>query len=152
MNRLDFLKLASVVPASFFLPRTTFENDENIPNILILIFDAWSAANTSLYGYPRKTTPNIDRWAENAIVYHNHYASGHYTYSSTASLLTGVLPWTHKGYWGNPKESILEEFNAKNVFSLPDSHHRSAYTNNLLVSDILGRMSSSLDLLLPKNN
>jgi arylsulfatase A-like enzyme len=86
ISRRDFLKLSSLVPPAFY----------TLPNILILIFDSWTRANSSLYRYPRETTPNITRRAEKAIVYHNHYASGHYTYPSTASLLTGVLPWTQK--------------------------------------------------------
>jgi arylsulfatase A-like enzyme len=145
MNRRDFLKLTTLLPASFFLPRTNFLGPETSPNILILIFDSWSAANTSLYGYPRKTTPNIDKFAEKAIVYHNHYASGHYTYPSTASLLTGVLPWTHQGYWANPGEMILDKFNTSNIFSQFSSHHRFGYTHNSLANSLLNGMSQDID-------
>ena len=120
-SRRDFLKLISLLPLSLYLPGSITSDAVDKPNILVIIFDSWSAKNTSLYGYPRKTTPNIDRLAEKAIVYHNHYASGHYTYPSTSSFLTGVLPWKHKGYWDNPKESILEEYSQRNLFlSLPD--------------------------------
>ena len=110
LSRKDILKLASLLPFSYYFPQLIPAQDSTKPNILIVLFDAWSASNTSVYGYPRETTPNINRLAEKAIVYHNHYASGHYTYPSTASFLTGVLPWSHKGYWTNPKEQILEEY------------------------------------------
>ena len=112
ITRRDFLKLTSALPPALSLPpamaRLT-ENQTNTPNILIFIFDAWSAHNISLYGYPRKTTPNIDRLAEKAIVYHNHYSNACYTYPSTSSLLTGVLPWTHWGYWSTPRQQILDK-------------------------------------------
>ena len=123
LSRRDFLKLASLMPLSLYLPGFVSAGSENKPNILVVIFDSWSASNTSLYGYPRQTTPHIDQLAEKAIVYHNHYASGHYTYPNTASFLTGVLPWTHKGYWDNPVEKILNQYSQKNLFHyLPDYH------------------------------
>lgn len=152
IQRRDFLKLLSLLPAAYYLPKTTLApsqvNAEK--NILILIFDSWTTANSSLYGYPRETTPNITKWAEQAIVYHNHYANGHYTYPSTASLLTGVLPWIHKGYWPGP-EKLLTVFFKKNLFSLFDTHFRSAYTNNSLAESILKRMSSFLELFPPRH-
>lgn len=66
------------------------------PNIVVLVCDAMSAHNLSLYGYSRKTTPNLERLAERALVYHNHYANGNYTTPGTSSLLTGLKPWTHR--------------------------------------------------------
>ena len=151
MNRRDFLKLGAVVENMI--------SDDEIAAVvkklqdrkLILIFDSWSASNTSLYGYPRKTTPNIDRLAEKAIVYHNHYASGHYTYPSTASLLTGVLPWTHKGYWDNPKGQILAAYNSNNLFSHFSSHFRTGYSHNALANSLLMGMSKEQDNFVPRD-
>ena len=92
--RRDFLKLASLLPVSYFvsplLRLTQGKTQVTHPNIIILVFDAWSAQNISLYGYPRKTTPNLDRFAEKATVYHNHFTGGTFTVPGTASLLTGL--------------------------------------------------------------
>ena len=94
IHRRDFLKLLSLLPPAFYAGRrrTAAPQSETDLNILILIFDSWTYENSSLYGYPRQTTPNIKKWADRAAVYHNHWAAGHYTYPSTASLLSGVLP------------------------------------------------------------
>ena len=73
--------------------------DSNHPNVLIVVFDAWSALNCSLYGYPRDTTPNIKRLAEKGTVYHNHYAAGTWTIPGTSSLLTGALPLASSRIW-----------------------------------------------------
>ena len=152
INRRDFLKLASTLPPALALPPSALKlkNEQTTPpNILIFIFDAWSAHNISLYGYPRKTTPNIDRLAEKAIVYHNHYSSACYTYPSTSSLLTGVLPWTHWGYWNSPGQEILEQYNDTNIFSLFETHSRIGYSNNSLADSLLKGMGAHLDTYLP---
>lgn len=147
LQRRDFLKFLSSISAAYYLQNPSvpgFAVDSNI-NIIILIFDAWSASNTSLYGYPRETTPDISHLADRAIVYHNHYAAGHFTYPSTSSLLTGVLPWTHKGYWSSRNQQLIKEFHSKNIFSLFDSHQRFCYTNNLLGYTVLQKMDALID-------
>ncbi len=64
----------------------------NSPNIIVLVFDAMSADNLSLYGYRRETSPNFERLAQRSNVYHSHYSAGSFTTSGTASLLTGLYP------------------------------------------------------------
>src|SRR5919197_4136356 len=68
------------------------------PNIIILVFDSLSARHMSLYGYPRDTTPHLSQFAEHATVYHRHYSTGNFTSPGTASLLTGLYPWTHRAF------------------------------------------------------
>ena len=83
LSRRDFLKLASLASLSMLnLPVTHPEKRQQIlaqaqpPNILVLVFDALSAHNMSLYGYPRQTTPNLERLAQKATVFHRHYRGG----------------------------------------------------------------------------
>jgi glucan phosphoethanolaminetransferase (alkaline phosphatase superfamily) len=37
-------------------------------NVLLIVVDTLRADHTSLYGYPRRTTPNVDRLARDAVV------------------------------------------------------------------------------------
>src|ERR1044071_1412857 len=101
-------------------------SDGNNKNIIVLIFDALSAYDVSLFGYQRQTTPNIARLAKRAIVYHNHYAGGNFTSPGTASLLTGVLPWTHRAFRANAK--VAKPFASKTLFSVFQNYYRIAYT------------------------
>ena len=100
LSRRDFLKLAGlaslgmVVPPSVQLASNRLQGTQK--NVLIIVFDALTAYNISLYGYERETMPNLARLAKRATVYHNHFAGGNYTTPGTASLLTGTLPWTHR--------------------------------------------------------
>jgi len=145
MNRRSFLKLTGLLPAAYYLKPdlSPQRQDPSQPNIIILVFDAWSASNISLYGYERQTTPYLEKLAEKAIVYHNHYSAGMWTYPGTTGLLTGVLPWTHRGY--TPTRPLLEEYHKKNIFGLFDTHHRLAYTHNPVADMVLKSMNQVIN-------
>ena len=150
ITRRDFLKLASTLPPVLSLPPSVLRSAQDqaaAPSILVLVFDAWSAHNISLYGYPRRTTPNLEQLAEKAIVYHNHYAGGHFTVPGTASLLTGTLPWRHNIY--HEPFKLKEDYQQTNLFGLFPDYRRFAYTHNLLAEDIIRQMRESLDTIKP---
>jgi len=151
-SRREFLKLLSAVSLStpLFIANRNKKNLPQItkPNILILVFDALSARNISLYGYRRETTPNLNKFAENAIVYHRHYAGGNFTTPGTASLLSGTLPWTHHAF--SAFATMLNKPARTNVFSiLPKGYTRFGYTQNPLANLLLYQLSSVLDILPP---
>ncbi len=62
------------------------------PPIFILLADACQAAHLSVYGYSRPTSPVIEAFARDAVVFENAYATASYTRSSVRSLLSGMLP------------------------------------------------------------
>lgn len=160
INRRDFLKLAGLVGLCYAAPKGFPRLDKNQhqvgnqPNVLIVIFDAWSALNCSFNGYPRDTTPNIRRLVENANVYHNHYAAGTWTVPGVTSLLTGALPWDHRmfGISGMAKGviSISDDFVNKSIFHVFSDYHRIAYTHNLLADEILNVFFEDIDDLIPR--
>ncbi|MBK9781637.1 MAG: sulfatase-like hydrolase/transferase [Anaerolineales bacterium] len=86
--------LGMVIPPSINHICNTAQGNKK--NVLIIVFDAMSAYNLSLYGYDRETTPNLARLSKRATVFHNHFAGGNFTTPGTASILTGSLPWTHR--------------------------------------------------------
>jgi len=66
------------------------------PDIFIFLMDACQAKHLGTYGYSRPTSPNIDRFAQDAVVFENAYANASFTRSSVATLFTGLYPETHK--------------------------------------------------------
>jgi len=64
-------------------------------NVVICVVDAARADHVHCYGYPRETTPNIDRLAGEALVFEQHFSQYPHTKPSTASLFTGQYPDTH---------------------------------------------------------
>ncbi len=66
------------------------------PNIILLGIDGVNAANMSVYGYEKETTPNITRLAKNALIIENAFSNAGRTGGSLTSLLTGKDPITTK--------------------------------------------------------
>ena len=64
-------------------------------NLLLLLVDTLRADRCSLYGYFRKTTPNLDSFAGDALVFENAISPSSWTIPSVASLLTGLYPHQH---------------------------------------------------------
>jgi arylsulfatase A-like enzyme len=59
------------------------------PNVLLIVWDTVRAANLSLYGYDRRTTPNLEKWAGSSVVFDHASATSPWTLPSHASMLTG---------------------------------------------------------------
>ena len=152
-NRRDFLKLAGLFSLGLAAPEFRFrpgigEPDSNGQNVLIVVFDAMSATNLSLYGYPRETMPHLSRLAERATVYHQHYAAGPFTTPGTASLLTGMLPWTHRALTHN--DTIADSLSSQNIFNAFAGYHSMAYSHNPLANVLLRQFMPDIDDLIPQ--
>ncbi len=62
------------------------------PNLILLTMDTLRFDHLGSYGYARPTSPQIDAFAEEALVFENAFAHAPTTWSSMASLLSGFLP------------------------------------------------------------
>ncbi|HEX6034955.1 MAG TPA: sulfatase-like hydrolase/transferase [Anaerolineales bacterium] len=154
MNRRDFLKTSAAVMAGAAfagasqLLSAPDSQGRGKPNILIFVFDAMSARHLSLYGYERGTTPNLKKFAERASVYHRHYAAGNFTTSGTASMLTGLYPWTHRAI--NYRGMVHRPLAERNLFKLIGKEYtRFAFTQNLWADILLSQFQADLDIHLP---
>lgn len=139
-----------MLPFGLFAPKLKrpFGLQFDKKNVIIVVFDAFSAFNISLYGYTRETTPNITRLAERAAVYHNHYAGSNFTTSGTASLLTGTLPWTHRAL--KPNGTVSDDFVDRNIFAVFKDYHRMAYSHNEWVNTLFDQFKEHIDELIPR--
>jgi arylsulfatase A-like enzyme len=156
ISRRDFLKASAAVLAGTTLAGASrFLSSAQAgaggkPNILIFVFDAMSARNLSLYGYSRRTTPHLERFAERASVYHRHYSAGNFTSPGTASMLTGLYPWTHRAF--NYRGMIDRTLTDRNLFRLVGQEYtRLAFTQNLWADILLSQFENDLDVHLPCN-
>lgn len=153
LTRRDFLKYVGAAGLATFgspllelVGAERFKGNRSLPNILILVFDALSAADMSLYGFSRPTSPNFERFAQRSTVFHRHYSAGSFTTPGTATLLTGVLPWTHRAI--NLQGTTLNQYRKSNLFNLvPQEYHVFAYTHNSLVQVLLDQFKTSIDEL-----
>jgi arylsulfatase A-like enzyme len=128
--------------------RQAIDSRARRPDVLILVFDTLSASHMSLYGYPRKTTPNIERFMRSATVYDAHYAGGNFTTPGTSSLLTGALPWSHRAF--NHAGRLSDEYAERNAFkAFREAGYRTlAYSHNQLACSLLYQCGASIERLL----
>ncbi len=85
--------LRSIVVEGEELPR---RHATEGPNLLLVVVDTLRADHMSLYGYDRQTTPNLDRFAADSLVFTNAISQSSWTMPATASLLTGLYPTEHR--------------------------------------------------------
>jgi arylsulfatase A-like enzyme len=71
-------------------------NVSQLPDVYLVTIDALGAEDTSLYGYDRATTPNLERFAKRSFTFDHFFANSNFTAASTTSIETGKLPWSHR--------------------------------------------------------
>lgn len=150
LTRRDFLKLTALTGGAAALssiaPSDIYASSDQ-KGIIIFLFDAMSARNLSVYGYPRPTTPNLERLAARSTVFHAHNSAGNYTTPGVASLLTGTYPWTHRAL--NISGLIARSHVENNLFTaLGHSFHRFAYAQNIYVTYQLDQFGKGIDELI----
>jgi arylsulfatase A-like enzyme len=149
LNRRGFLKLSaalSLLPilSTTSLGRAGTSPQSQPPNLIILLFDAMTALNLSLYGYRRETTPNLEKLAGRATVYHRHHSAGSFTTPSTASLFTGAYPWTHRAF--ALSSLVTKEVAPHNIFRLlADPYFEWAFGQNPHADILLYQFNEYID-------
>jgi arylsulfatase A-like enzyme len=88
--------VAGVASATRAEPPASMGQEASRPNIALVSVDTLAAGHLTPYGSLRPTSPNIAAFASHAIVFDKFYANANFTTSAITSLLTGVLPWTHR--------------------------------------------------------
>ena len=66
------------------------------PNIIILSIDTLRADHLHCYGYPHNTSPNIDGFAEENVLFEFAYTPIPKTSAAFCSMMTGLHPFIHK--------------------------------------------------------
>jgi len=159
MNRREFLKLMALTTLAGAAPPYKVSGtrpqgqDPTQPNILFLVFDTFSAQHVPLFsGYPRLTTPNLERLATHSIVYHHHNAAANFTTPATASLLTGTYPWSHRAF--NTRGTVIPPFIQQNIFAALEQtpYYRSAYSHNGYAVLFLNQFQQYMEFLKPSED
>ncbi len=151
LTRRDFLKIASLFTAGTLstLTASSLQLQDNRPNIIIILCDALSALNMSLYGYERATTPELSRFAERCTVYHAHYSASNFTTSGVASMLTGMYPWKHRALTqGGIVRRDVVPYNPYTL--LGTDYHRLMFSQNFWPDRLVAQYYQDVDNFLPQ--
>jgi arylsulfatase A-like enzyme len=81
------IRLVSQVPVQEEFPSR--------PNIILITIDTLRAGHLSCYGYPRQTSPTLDRLAQEGVRFASAYSHVELTKPSHETMLTGLYPPSH---------------------------------------------------------
>jgi len=71
-------------------------NNDDLPNIILIVMDTVRQDHLACYEYTRNTTPNLNRLVETSRIYSNAYSTSCWTIPAHASLFTGLYPIAHQ--------------------------------------------------------
>ena len=86
------MKFHSILIISFFLTISAYSQDNNVPNVLIILVDDLGYGDLSCNGGTDIRTPNIDKLFDQGMRFTNFYANSTVCSPTRASLLTGRYP------------------------------------------------------------
>ena len=107
------------------------------PNVIFYVIDGAGADLMSVYGYNRRTTPNLERIAAEGAVFEHAYSNSTWTLPSTISFMTSlqhsVASLNQESGWVQAPDQVL---------TMAEHVHRAGYQTAVLVSnDYAGRIS-----------
>ena len=80
----------------YYIPSSTSDRALNgYPNILLITLDTVRADHLSLYDYYMNTSPNLENFAKDSVVFDNAVSPSSWTIPSHASIFTGKYPSNH---------------------------------------------------------
>jgi arylsulfatase A-like enzyme len=87
------------------------------PNVVLLVIDTLRADHLGCYGYFRPTSPAIDAFARDAVLFEHAYSQSSWTKPATASLLTSRYPsmhqmWREEGRLADSETTLAEALRA----------------------------------------
>ena len=99
---------------------TSSSSPSEKPLLVLISIDCLRADHVGAYGYDQPTTPNLDRFAEQAVVYEEAVSTSSWTLPTHMSMLTGLTPSQHGVV-------NLDRKLDPGTPSLPDLLHRAEY-------------------------
>lgn len=128
------------------------------PNLVWATLDSVRTDHLSIYNYHRKTTPELERIAEDGTVFTNCFSHGTGTASSVASIFTGVWPSKHQVGMGSSVGRIPNQLKTAAEIFGEHGYHTICITTNPRIQLIGGGSGfdeyhdvNPFSLLKPKN-
>lgn len=136
LTRRDLLKYGlygglAGISSSLWLTGCRKQHREKRPNVILISVDTLRPDHLSCYGYHRNTSPHIDQFAKDALVFENCLSHAPTTSSSIASILSGFLPHETKVFRNLPLPMAVE--------TLPEILQRQGYKTIAVVSNYVLR-------------
>jgi arylsulfatase A-like enzyme len=102
-------------------------------NVLLVVLDSTRAANTSLHGYRRETTPFLEAFAGRATVYTQARSPGIHSIASHVSMFTGAHVEQHRALHHTAQVDLAET--VWHELATDHGYATGLFTNNRIVSN-----------------
>jgi arylsulfatase A-like enzyme len=99
------------------------------PNVILYVIDGSWADDMSVYGYNRRTTPNLERLAAQGVVFEHAYSNETSTKPSTASFMTS-LHASVLGFTGDRSDQLPEK-----AVTMAERFHRAGYQTGVFTAN-----------------
>ena len=136
------LELRWLGEASVELSRVNLEEEQPRPRPPVFFFsiDTLAARHMSLFGYERATTPELERFAEDAVVFEHCLANAPWTLPSYLSVLSGLYPGAHTTRVDDDGSGRVSDFDhwqlADNRWTLAEALHGRGYETAGIVDTV----------------
>jgi arylsulfatase A-like enzyme len=77
------------------MPKAGEEAGHRIKHVILIVIDTMRSDGLSCYGNPNASTPQIDQFASDSILFKDAFAASPWTSPSMATILTGLSPSVH---------------------------------------------------------
>jgi len=108
-----FFSILSISILLISIALSSYISEKKPKNIILISIDTLRADHLGIYGYKAGTSPNIDKFAKESIIFTNAIAQASWTPPSLASILSSTNPTEHGVInWDslyNPKVKFLGE-------------------------------------------
>lgn len=104
--------------------------------VLLYVIDTLRADHLSSYRYGRDTTPGLALLEMDSVVFEDALAHSSWTKPSTASILTGHLPWSHGAE--RKEDALSGEVRSLSHYLAEDGYPTAGFSANGNVSEVFG--------------
>jgi arylsulfatase A-like enzyme len=101
------------------------------PNVLFYVIDGGGADLMSVYGYNRRTTPFLERLAQEGVVFERAFSNSTWTQASTASFMTSL----HHSVLGGLRRGIHSTPVPAKAVTMAEHMRRGGYETAVLTSN-----------------
>ncbi|MBN8549026.1 MAG: sulfatase [Deltaproteobacteria bacterium] len=126
-----------LVGGAYALKATRSVGSSAKPNLILISLDTLRADRLGTYKYPRDTSPFLDRWSQDAVVFEHAVSVAPWTLPSHVSMFTGLYPSSH-GVTRAKKGSIGADTQLLTEILKKDGYQTFAFTAGGYVSERYG--------------
>ena len=84
------------------------------PNIFVILSDSTYARRLSVYGHSKNTSPVLEKFAKEAVIFKNFYSTSSATFQGVASLFTGKYVGNYPTLSSETRDTLCLSFKKRN--------------------------------------